>query len=211
MAVWDRCSPCSGVGTFKCNDCKCPRCEASGTIRETCPKCSGSKKTTCDMCQGEGQILKRKGWFSDTYETCSRCSGTRWQVCACQSGTVSVSCPECKGVSRDTQCSNCGSTGKLKCTACGGSGKVPSAWCRSLATMSLERLGAELETLKVQEDNLDGEIAMYEGFCKDVFHEYGNKEWEKYQSKLKDCRAEQNNLRQLRDAVHNAMSGYWRR
>ena len=145
MAVWDPCVSCSGGGSFKCKDCRCGRCEASGTIQETCPKCSGSKKTICDNCRGAGQLVEKKGWFSDTYKTCWKCRGSKQQDCVCHSGTVSATCPVCKGVTRNAQCSECGSTGQLKCTPCGGSGKVPGEWYRSLAAMPLEKLKFEHE------------------------------------------------------------------
>lgn len=206
MAVWDRCRPCSGVGTFKCNDCKCPRCEASGTVRETCPKCSGSKKAACDQCQGAGQLLKKR-WFSDTYEACRRCSGSGRLDCACHSGTVSVPCPACNGATREAQCSKCGSTGQSRCPACGGSGQVRSEWYRSLATMTSAQLQYEYDSRDQRKSTVATEIseltrAVNELLRSDPYnYDYDNmlRERERYYSEEKELRAE-------KDAIIDAMS-----
>jgi hypothetical protein len=215
MAVWDPCSACSGAGALKCKDCKCHRCEASGTIKETCPKCSGSKKLSCDQCQGAGQLLKKKGWFSDTYETCWRCHGSKQQDCACHGGTVLVSCPACKGVKRNAQCSRCGSTGQLKCTSCGGSGKVPSEWYGSLAAMPVEKLKFEHEkrqrNIPMLETRLFGVQREHEEL---LDHGYSN---EGYNDRARPLRseidrfvAEIRNLKGEMDAIEKAMESKWK-
>ena len=215
MAVWDRCSPCNGTGSFKCKDCKCPRCEASGTIKETCPKCSGSKKVTCDKCQDEGQLLKKKGFFSDTYERCWRCSGSGQQDCACHSGTVSVSCPACKGVTRNAQCSKCGSTGQLKCTACGGSGKVPSEWYRSLATMPVEKLKFEHEkrqrTIPILETTISGVRREHVELLDQPYTAEGYSDRARpLRNEMDRLSAEIGNLKMEMDAIERAMESKWK-
>lgn len=205
MAVWDRCSLCSCVGSFKCNDCKCPRCEASGTIQEMCPKCSGSKKATCDQCQGASRLLK-KGWFLNTYETCRSCSGSGRQDCACLSGTVSAPCPACKGATRNAQCSKCGSTGQLKCTACVGSGQVRSEWYRSLATMTSEQLKYEYNCRDRRKSTVETEVSELRRGINEVFRDCSNSDYDRMVSEQHSYHAEENSLRQEMDAIIDVMS-----
>ena len=143
VAVYDTCSACRGAGSFKCTSCECHRCNATGIIEGVCPKCNGSAKVTCERCQGAGQILTKKGWFSDTYERCWTCSGSRQQQCGCKAGKISIPCPSCDR-GRLAQCPHCGSTGKLNCQTCNGSGKVASEWYRSLAALTIDRLKHEI-------------------------------------------------------------------
>src|ERR1039457_6612377 len=144
MAVHVSCDACQGAGSFQCTTCGCSRCNATGNVQETCPKCHSTTKVTCEQCQGQGRILVKKGFFSDKYSQCWKCNGSCQQECSCRTGNVTVSCPSCKG-GRYPQCQRCGSTGRLKCTACNGSGKVPSPWLRSLANLSVEKLRFEID------------------------------------------------------------------
>jgi hypothetical protein len=172
MSVYDACGSCKGSGSFKCNDCQCRQCNATGSVQATCTRCNGASKVTCTKCQGAGQLLKKKGFFSDTYEKCWMCSGSRQEHCSCQSGKVSVQCPACKGTKRNAQCPRCGAKGSIRCTACEGSGKVPSEWYKSLARMPVEKLKFEYEkrqrnisTLRMKASSLTRDYEQSEREC----------------------------------------------
>lgn len=145
MAAYASCSACQGIGSFKCPDCACPRCNATGSVEDSCPKCHGAAKVTCETCRGEGRVLTKKGFFSDKYAQCWKCKGSRQQDCTCRAGKVVVRCPSCNE-GRSPQCPHCGSTGQLKCSTCNGSGKVKSRWFTSLANMTVEQLKFERNT-----------------------------------------------------------------
>ena len=145
MSVYESCGSCKGARSFKCSDCQCRGCCGSGKVPAVCSNCQGSAMITCEKCRGEGQLLKKKGWFSDSYDQCWRCSGSRQQKCSCESGKVSVKCATCKGTGRNAQCLKCEATGAIKCSLCRGSGQVPSEWYKSLAKMPIEKLKFEYE------------------------------------------------------------------
>ncbi len=142
MAVYESCGSCNGARALKCSDCPCRQCKG-GRVDTTCPKCCGSAKITCQRCEGTGQVLKKKGWFSDTYDECWKCSGSRQEACSCNQGKLSIACPSCKGLGRNAQCLKCGATGQLMCSTCKGSGRVRSEWYRSLSQMPVDRLKFE--------------------------------------------------------------------
>lgn len=162
MAVYDLCGFCKGGRSVECTDCRCSRCKGSRRVDVTCTKCNGFAKITCERCQGAGQLLKKKGWVSDTYEECWKCRGSRQQPCSCGSGKVSSKCPSCQGTGRNSECIQCGGTGQVKCSNCDGLGTVLSQWYLSLGQMPVEDLKSENEKRQRQIPNLRMKILRLE-------------------------------------------------
>lgn len=129
MSVYNSCSSCSGSGGFKCAQCRCSTCNSTGRVQQRCDVCQATGRVTCQNCSGTGQVLKKKGWFSDTYVACYHCKGSRQQQCgSCQQGLKESTCQTCKGTGAALNCSNCRGQGRTWCAACSGSGKVRPNW-----------------------------------------------------------------------------------
>lgn len=146
MGKFDRCSPCSGRSNLKCPDCVCRSCNEVGSTDSPCTDCRAGKMT-CELCAGKGQVLVKKGLFSDKYGTCGRCRGARTVHCSTCSGKTIVKkmCRACSGKGRLSSCARCGGTGTNACMSCGGSGKVVSEWFKSLDNLPVDRLRFEHE------------------------------------------------------------------
>jgi hypothetical protein len=131
VAIYASCSSCGGNGSFKCKQCRCSTCNASGRIKQQCGKCHGTTQLTCNGCSGSGQVLVKKGWFSDKYEPCHYCGGSRQRTCGtCKQGTIEVTCQACQRTGAAANCANCHGKGKTPCAACSGTGKVRPNWSR---------------------------------------------------------------------------------
>src|ERR1017187_228040 len=80
MSKFVSCSSCSGSGTLKCPDCVCQSCRETGATDVACAACRAGR-VTCELCRGSGQVLVKKGIFSDKYGVCGRCGGSRTVTC----------------------------------------------------------------------------------------------------------------------------------
>src|SRR5271165_4153112 len=84
-------------------------------------KCSSSAQRAphgdiaCPTSQGAGQVLVKKGIFSDTYGTCRTCNGMRSIKCGNCKGTAQIkgACAACNGSRRNSSCSTCKATGRI--------------------------------------------------------------------------------------------------
>ena len=129
MSVYFNCDTCYGRGSIKCTDCKCPTCDSIGRIKQQCGQCKSTTRMTCARCSGTGKVLRKKGWFSDKYDTCSRCNGSLQETCrTCKSGYIEVTCLVCKGTGAKPNCLQCRGQGKISCNACSGTGKIRPNW-----------------------------------------------------------------------------------
>jgi formylglycine-generating enzyme required for sulfatase activity len=111
------CVECGGVGgsTFKCNQCLCGTCRASGK----CPPCRGIGRVACPRCQGGGALSKSV--------PCAKCEGKGVTPGLLARGTYTpLRCTQCKGsgVARgEVSCSDCGGSATVECFSCAGLGK----------------------------------------------------------------------------------------
>jgi DnaJ-class molecular chaperone len=129
MSIYLNCETCRGRGSFKCTNCKCPTCDSIGRIVQRCGQCNGTALVTCQHCFGKGEVLRKKGWFSDKYDRCSRCNGSRQERCrTCKQGLIEVTCTVCKGSGAASSCSRCRGQGAVPCQQCSGSGELRPNW-----------------------------------------------------------------------------------
>lgn len=129
MSVYLNCETCNGRGSFKCTNCKCTTCDSIGRIESQCGQCQGTGRVTCQLCVGKGEVLCKKGWFSDKYDVCSRCKGSRQETCrSCKEGRIDVNCTVCRGTGAATSCSRCRGQGTVQCKDCSSSGKIRPNW-----------------------------------------------------------------------------------
>lgn len=145
MAAYDRCSKCNGSGNLACESCKCSHCSASGKVQGPCSCRTGT--IPCQRCEGTGQILIKKGFFSDKYGACYVCNGSRQAMCPSCKGksTIPKDCPRCGGRGRDSRCAVCGGSAKVTCTSCSGSGRIESEWFVALRGAPLDQVRFEYE------------------------------------------------------------------
>lgn len=145
MSAYERCSECDGLGKFSCESCKCSQCSGIGKVQGPCSCQTG--RVRCSRCDGTGQIVVRKGFFSDKYGACYSCSGSRQVACPSCNGktTVSTDCPKCSGRGRDSSCRACGGSAKIACENCSGSGRVESAWVAALRAQPPDKVRFEYD------------------------------------------------------------------
>ena|ERR1017187_7560186 len=176
MSVYSSCRPCSGFGGFKCAQCRCSTCNSTGKVQQQCSVCHGTSRVTCQNCSGSGQVLKKKGWFSDKYDACYRCKGSRQEQCgSCKQGYKEATCQTCKGTGAAANCSNCHGQGKTPCADCSGSGRVRPNWSpdriREEIAQRRSAMRQEEEALQWFTDDYNARPYLYE---KDGFGGRGN-------------------------------------
>jgi hypothetical protein len=190
MALYETCSSCVGNRSFRCDKCRCPSCDAKGRVKEVCKSCSGTTHITCRRCEGTGQVLVKKGFFSDKYGTCPSCEGDRRVRCkTCSDGKVEVKCSVCNGTGAQSSCSTCQGKGQLSCSSCGGTGRVRPSWSR-------DRIRQEIEERRSQ-------IREEERTLEYWYEEYNNKPY-LYEDGFPG-RGSENALSRLRDEISELM------
>lgn len=83
----------------------CHVCEGSGEVSKPCNYCRGGGRLICDLCAGDGVIVRKNVFNVNEYHTCGKCSGSGF-----------VQCPYCGG--KKVIFSVCG--------VCRGTGETPS-------------------------------------------------------------------------------------
>ena len=154
----------SGKRQIACRRCACKTCKETGSTSATCSKCSGGQ-FAYGACSGGGQVVVKKGFFSDKFGPYRACNGSGKIKCPTCLGTASVKqpCPTCSGTRRLPQCGTCGGTGNVGCATCAGKGQLISEWFKSLQAMPVERLRfehekREREIASVQRENHSTQI-----------------------------------------------------
>jgi len=94
----------------------CHVCEGSGEVSKPCQYCRGGGALICDLCSGDGVIVRKNVFNINEYHTCTKCSGTG-----------ATSCPFCQGKKTIVSvCQTCAGNGKAATeTLCDH--KVPAA------------------------------------------------------------------------------------
>ena len=136
------CGKCFGKGTIPEGERDCPTCTGSGSVRNPCSRCRGSRKVACSYSGEFTETLSdsfnawlgnephkrdffcRGGRIINSYGTdkgrCPRCSGTGQRSCSTCGGygTKSESCSNCSGKGRRIEpehtCPVCEGEGELE-------------------------------------------------------------------------------------------------
>lgn len=80
----------------------CSVCNGSGEVHKTCTYCKGKGNLACNLCAGEGVIVRKNVFNVNEYHTCSKCSGTGVIECRFCGGnkTVVSACELCDGLGK---------------------------------------------------------------------------------------------------------------
>jgi hypothetical protein len=91
------CKKCNNSGWEVIID-SCTICKGTGKIKVTCNNCNGKTKQYCEVCKGQGVVLKN-GAMGTIYQNCQKCNGKGIVSCTvCQgTGMREVFCEKCKG------------------------------------------------------------------------------------------------------------------
>jgi hypothetical protein len=79
---------------------ECEHCSGSGETMKVCSTCKGKGNTLCDLCGGEGVLIRRNLFNTAEYQTCNKCEGTGITKCPTCEGKKEVTtiCSVCRGV-----------------------------------------------------------------------------------------------------------------
>ena len=95
----DACKLCDDVGMRYIS---CTKCAGEGKEIEKCSICNGLGKEKCQVCQGQGVLIKKSLMDTDHYSTCHKCKGTGLSVCSRCNGKKELKkiCSECNGTGK---------------------------------------------------------------------------------------------------------------
>lgn len=102
LAKIDACELCDENGQRLV---ECYQCKGEGEILEPCPLCKAKGNIICDICSGNGVLVRKSILNTNEYQTCPKCQG---------SGIIP--CPKCGGQKEL----------KVNCRVCSGLGKTPT-------------------------------------------------------------------------------------
>lgn len=95
------CQYCDSQG-YVLEDCR--YCEGEGSLMQSCPKCFGHQRLKCEVCKGEGVVIKKNNFGKQNYHSCTICQGSGIQEC-----------PQCKGKGAlEHSCRYCHGSGRIR-------------------------------------------------------------------------------------------------